>query len=603
MNARKLKSRKRSASQPAVHEEPEVRDKSGSAAWHREGVESIVVAIVLALLFRSFEAEAFVIPTGSMAPTLQGRHKDVVCPECRFRYRSGANLDTETGREGPVVATTCPMCRYQRRVNLHRANDGSFSGDRILVNKFAYQFGEPRRWDVIVFKFPGNAKQNYIKRLVGLPNETLRIKHGDVYARPATQGTEFTILRKPLHKLRAMLQLVHDTDYIPGALISAGWPAPWQSEASRWSASEDQRSYRLEAGEGTEWLRYRHAPPAAEDWDWIGRGVTPSDMAQRRGELISDFYAYNAYRQQFAVAWGAQAETGWHWVGDLALDCTVKIESNTGTVWLDLVEGGSHYTCQIDVESGIATATIDGEEGAFQPPTDADPAPTRLTAQTPVTGAGKYRLEWFNVDNQVRLAVNGKAINFMAGDVGHPGHYLPPSDVVPRWTPDDPGDLLPAGIGGAGVQMDVGHIRLLRDIYYIADRSVPRTERLFRERTTETTDYRLNHLSLGEVARIFRTPERWSSTPLFASRAAEDFQLGPDQFFPMGDNSPQSKDARLWGGRQESLLVAGGIDVEPFIRREMLIGKAFYIYWPHGWNVLNLRFPVIPNIARMGRIR
>src|SRR5689334_2661262 len=58
------------------------RATTGTAApqrpdgW-RETVESIVVAFVLAFLFRTFEAEAFVIPTGSMAPTLYGQHRDV----------------------------------------------------------------------------------------------------------------------------------------------------------------------------------------------------------------------------------------------------------------------------------------------------------------------------------------------------------------------------------------------------------------------------------------------------------------------------------------------------------------------------------------------
>ena len=45
----------------------------------------------------------------------------------------------------------------------------SFNGDRILVDKLVYDFAEPRRWDVVVFKYPEDGKTNYIKRLVGLP--------------------------------------------------------------------------------------------------------------------------------------------------------------------------------------------------------------------------------------------------------------------------------------------------------------------------------------------------------------------------------------------------------------------------------------------------
>ena len=139
----------------------------------RETVESIVVAVVLAFLFRAFIAEAFVIPTGSMAPTLQGRHMDVRCKQCGYQYRTGAsgeNPDSLTQQE--VTDTTCPMCRYTMKLQKDREpNHNSFNGDRILVSKFAYLLNEPERWDVIVFKYPGNAKQNYIKRLIGLPGE------------------------------------------------------------------------------------------------------------------------------------------------------------------------------------------------------------------------------------------------------------------------------------------------------------------------------------------------------------------------------------------------------------------------------------------------
>src|SRR5579872_5187010 len=57
----------------------------------RETIESIVVAFVLAFLFKTFEAEAFVIPTGSMAPTLYGQHRDVCCEMCGTRFAVGVS--------------------------------------------------------------------------------------------------------------------------------------------------------------------------------------------------------------------------------------------------------------------------------------------------------------------------------------------------------------------------------------------------------------------------------------------------------------------------------------------------------------------------------
>ena len=71
---------------------PESSGQSGHLARNiREIVESVAIAFVLAFLFRTFEAEAFVIPTGSMAPTLMGRHKDVECPQCGNRYQASAS--------------------------------------------------------------------------------------------------------------------------------------------------------------------------------------------------------------------------------------------------------------------------------------------------------------------------------------------------------------------------------------------------------------------------------------------------------------------------------------------------------------------------------
>ena len=67
----------------------------------RETIESIIVAVMLALMFRAFEAEAFIIPTGSMAPSLQGEHKELACENCGFRHRAGRK--SNSNRRKPTL--------------------------------------------------------------------------------------------------------------------------------------------------------------------------------------------------------------------------------------------------------------------------------------------------------------------------------------------------------------------------------------------------------------------------------------------------------------------------------------------------------------------
>ena len=54
-------------------------------------------------------------------------------------------------------------------------------GDRLVGNRLAYKFGEPQRGDIIIFRYPVDEKEIYIKRLIGLPGETLKISDGKVY--------------------------------------------------------------------------------------------------------------------------------------------------------------------------------------------------------------------------------------------------------------------------------------------------------------------------------------------------------------------------------------------------------------------------------------
>ena len=55
------------------------------------------------------------------------------------------------------------------------------TGDRVFGNRLAYVFGDPERYDIIIFKYPDNEKVLFIKRIIGMPGETVEIKDGKVY--------------------------------------------------------------------------------------------------------------------------------------------------------------------------------------------------------------------------------------------------------------------------------------------------------------------------------------------------------------------------------------------------------------------------------------
>lgn len=102
----------------------------------KEWAQSIVVALILTLIIRTFVIQAFKIPSGSMIPTLQ-------------------------------------------------------IGDKLFVNKYIYRFEAPKRGDIIVFKYPGDPnnpdepkserKKDFIKRLVGFEGESIEIRDGKIY--------------------------------------------------------------------------------------------------------------------------------------------------------------------------------------------------------------------------------------------------------------------------------------------------------------------------------------------------------------------------------------------------------------------------------------
>src|SRR5581483_9664512 len=111
-------SRPSSAGTPAKPEEP--KDN------FREVVETIVFVVVLVLLLKTFLAEAFVIPTGSMATTLLGYHYQVTCEKCGYRFLVNAHGEAEPDGQQPrlVISATCPNCRFKNDLRTRHGQGG-----------------------------------------------------------------------------------------------------------------------------------------------------------------------------------------------------------------------------------------------------------------------------------------------------------------------------------------------------------------------------------------------------------------------------------------------------------------------------------------------
>jgi len=536
---------------------------------HRDTVEAVVVALILALVVRGFEAQAFVIPTGSMAPTLMGRHKEIACPQCGFVFAVNASEEVESRIPRDVYSGLCGNCRNLARLD----KSPSFKGDRILVMMFPYDLpflpgsAPPERWDVVVFRYPEEPEVSYIKRLVGLPDETIRISHGDVYVKKKGSPS-FVLARKPMRHQTAMQINVYDDRYQPKALAKSSEWRRWQGNGSGWKVIDPGKSrYEADLAAGlSEWveLRYRNLVPDPEQWQAVlAEQPLPREP---RSTLVTDFYSYNTSASvdptnPLDEPHGDQ--DAWiqpHWVGDLTLEANLEIKqvSPGGSVRLELIEAGVAHRCTIDLDSGAAVFTRgDSELG-------------RDTS--PIKGPGRHQIQFANVDDRVSLIVDGRP-------VGGDGFEYNVNEPAPIPTERD---LAPVALAARNAAVVASDLVVKRDIYYTQNPGRIDYGLLWDDRYPRTP---------VEVFDFLADPARLANLAKVGSR---EFEIGSDRYFMMGDNSPRSKDSRGWG-LDDSAWDPGDRKSHE-VPRQLVTGKAFYVYWPHG-------VPIWPDVAITRDIR
>ncbi|MCC7204120.1 MAG: signal peptidase I [Phycisphaeraceae bacterium] len=519
----------------------------------RETLQSLVLAFVLAFVFRAFVVEAFTIPTGSMAPTLLGRHvtvRDVSCGQEFTVNRPGSDSAFVLSEPVTVVG---PMTRGEITLP---AGTRIEPGDRVLVEKFLYYFQEPRRWDVVVFKYPEEPRQNFIKRLVGLPGEKVWIIDGNIYVRPGEKGKGedegWRIARKTdrsdgVAVQNAVWQAVYHSRYRP-VEADDSWRAPWKVVEGAWRTRgvgdekvlEDEQGYELTTGDRGV-LRF----------DYEGWFASPSEHGP-------GMYPYNQTMRQ---GWADQP------IEDVRLAGTVtaggaglELELVTASRLDDAGSGAWDVGVRIDAE-GQATLWREAEGGG-----------KRVTVAGPVeVGAfeeGKARrVELWLVDQQALVWVDGEARL--------------------RWTYDLPIGVLHDRPGPAmrparteirmkGAAARLREVDLDRDLYYGGT-------------MTDSPDV----VARGGLSKFED------------QRQGKPVTIGKDLFFCLGDNSPDSHDGRFWQQIDPWVEVRSGKAREELVGlvpRNLLVGRAFFVYWPAPRAVKEGGLAIIPDFGRMRAI-
>lgn len=155
-----------------------------------------VGALIAALFVRTWLALGSTVAGSSMAPTLHGPHRVFQCPDCQSDF--SVDLDELPGG----LPAFCPACDT-RLPDVMTGRD--VDGDHVIINRTAFLWRNPRRWEVVAFRCPEAADQLCVKRVVGLPGERVSFADGQLLINGQLE-------RKPTPELRGVYYEVRDID-------------------------------------------------------------------------------------------------------------------------------------------------------------------------------------------------------------------------------------------------------------------------------------------------------------------------------------------------------------------------------------------------------
>lgn len=549
----------------------------------RETLDSIIVALILAFVFRAFVVEAFIIPTGSMAPTLYGAHGTILCEDCGTEFAYGLRDLADPRESTPVRSNSEAVCPNCRHVNNHlRVNDEARnpeSGDRILVLKWPLDTLlsslSADRWDVTVFKDPQDGETNFIKRLVGLPNEVLMILDGDVYTVPADSLSAET--RAEMERIAAEKHTLLEPDGLKAGTFKLRNKAKVHSAgvlgevydklkilrkaelAQRvlWFPvyDDDYHPQKLDAGQP----RWIATHGATSGWtvgeghiEFKERGTTNDSIVLGGERLLLAKYAYNIYTQE------PPEESS-----DLRTRFVLTPETASGGVKIRLSKWGRVFW---------GTVQFDGQVSIVEKAQHDSPSGLTLTARIePLRVGVPVEISFEHLDYRLALKVGDREVLATSDDSKSSAYYAPTPKSLRgrRGTGANPPQI--HAIGG---EFNINHMVVERDIHYY------HTER-------ETRDT------------VNLPPGGWGSED-------DPILLRSGEYFMLGDNTAASKDSRLWD-RVDARFVWRGKDFQlGTVPEDQLIGRAFFVYWPSGrrfdwWP--SLKFGIIPDVGRMRWIR